>query len=99
MEKRALPLRVDRAPVEVAAYYVVAEALTNVTKYARAAHVRVGVTRQDGRLAVTVSDDGVGGADQAAGSGLRGLADRVEALDGRLTVRSTPGGGAIAAPT
>ena len=85
----------ERLPerVEAAAYYVVSEALTNVAKYARASVVRVEVQRPDDRLVVTVSDDGVGGADAAGGSGLRGLADRVEALGGRLDVASPPGAG------
>jgi PAS domain S-box-containing protein len=85
----------DRLPerVEAAAYYVVSEALTNVAKYARASVVRVAVEHPDGRLVVTVSDDGVGGADAGRGTGLRGLADRVEALGGRLDVSSPAGGG------
>jgi signal transduction histidine kinase len=81
------------APVEAAAYYVVAEAVTNVAKYAHASHATVSITRSNGRAMVTVSDDGVGGADAAAGSGLRGLAARVEALGGRLDVDSPPQGG------
>jgi signal transduction histidine kinase len=81
------------APVEAAAYYVVAEAVTNVAKYARASHATVSITQSNGRAKVTVSDDGVGGADPAAGSGLRGLAARVEALGGRLDVDSPPQGG------
>jgi PAS domain S-box-containing protein len=81
------------APVEAAAYYVVAEALTNVAKYARASEARIDVRRDDGRLVVEVADDGVGGADASKGSGLRGLADRVEALGGRLEVSSPAGGG------
>jgi len=85
----------ERLPenVEAAAYYVVAEALTNVAKYAQASAATVRVSRDNGRAVVEVADDGVGGADPAAGSGLRGLADRVEALDGRLAVESRPGGG------
>jgi signal transduction histidine kinase len=78
---------------EVAAYYVVAESLTNVAKYARASSAAVDVRQADGRLVVEVVDDGVGGADTRAGSGLRGLADRVEALGGRLRVWSPAGGG------
>ena len=74
-------------------YYVVAEALANVTKYARATGVDGARAREDGRAPFEVADDGVGGADPAAGSGLRGLADRVEALDGTLAVESPPGGG------
>ena len=80
-------------PVEAAAYYVVSEALTNVAKYAGASAARVGITRDDGVLVVEVADDGVGGADASRGSGLRGLADRVEALGGRLDVSSPEGSG------
>jgi signal transduction histidine kinase len=79
--------------VEVAAYYLVSEALTNVAKYAHASNASVAVTRDDGHLIVEVVDDGVGGADPSFGSGLRGLADRVEALDGRLRVWSPPSQG------
>jgi signal transduction histidine kinase len=80
-------------PVELAAYFVVCEALANVAKYARATTAAIRV-RQDGRLLrVEVADDGVGGADEALGSGLRGLADRVEALDGSLHVTSPAGAG------
>jgi PAS domain S-box-containing protein len=78
-------------PVEAAAYYLIAEALTNVTKYAGAATVRVRIAARAEGVFVEVSDDGVGGADPAGGSGLRGLADRVEALGGSLEV-SSPGG-------
>ena len=80
-------------PVEAAAYYVVSEALTNVTKYAEASDVRVHVFRDDGRAHVEVRDDGVGGAQEDRGSGLRGLADRVEALGGALWITSPPGEG------
>ena len=83
------------APVEVAAYYVVCESLTNVAKYAHAATVTVRVARQDDKLVVEVADDGVGGADAARGSGLCGLEARVEALGGRLHICSPPGGGTI----
>ena len=76
--------------VEAAAYYVVAEAITNVAKYARASRATVDIRRSNGSAMVTVSDDGVGGADPARGSGLRGLAARVEALNGRLDVDSPP---------
>jgi len=79
--------------VEVAAYYLVSEALTNVAKYARASTASVEVARDNGQLIVEVVDDGVGGADPSGGSGLRGLADRVEALDGRLRVWSPPAQG------
>ena len=80
-------------PVEAAAYYVVAEALTNVAKYASARAVSVSVTQRDGQALVEVRDDGVGGADRGRGSGLRGLTDRVEALGGQLLVESPPGRG------
>jgi signal transduction histidine kinase len=81
------------APVESAAYFVVAEALTNVARYADASRAEVSVVRDNGRVEVEVRDDGVGGADPAAGSGLRGLADRVAALDGLLQVESRAGEG------
>jgi len=96
---RRTPLRVavaddldERLPpqVETAAYYVVAESLTNVAKHARASAVDVRITRRNGVARVEVVDDGVGGANLERGSGLRGLADRVEALDGRLHVVSPP---------
>ncbi|HWT24802.1 MAG TPA: sensor histidine kinase [Solirubrobacteraceae bacterium] len=83
------------APVEAAAYFVVAEALTNVAKYADASRARVAVSRADGHAVVEIADDGVGGADPGRGSGLRGLADRVSALDGRLDVESPPGAGTV----
>ena len=83
------------APVEAAAYFVVAEALTNVAKYAQATHASVAVERRNGQAVVEVSDDGVGGADAGAGTGLTGLADRLAALDGRLEVVSPRGGGTI----
>ena len=83
------------APVESAAYFVVAEALTNVARYAEATRAEVSVSRVNGRVEVEVRDDGVGGADPAAGSGLRGLADRVAALDGRLEVTSPRGAGTV----
>jgi PAS domain S-box-containing protein len=80
-------------PVEVAAYYVVAEALTNAAKHAQASLVSVEADVLDGDLHVSIQDDGVGGANPAGGSGLVGLADRVEALGGRLALHSPPGGG------
>ncbi len=76
------------APVEAAAYYIVAETITNVAKYAQASRATVSIRRTNGTATVTVSDDGVGGADPSRGSGLRGLAARVEALNGRLAVES-----------
>jgi PAS domain S-box-containing protein len=80
-------------PVEAAAYYVVSEALTNVAKYAHVTSAAVTVGRANGRLVVEVRDNGIGGADPGSGTGLRGLADRVAALDGKLAVESAPGGG------
>ena len=80
-------------PVESAAYFVVSEGLANVAKYAQATQASVRVERVNGRVTVEVVDDGVGGADAAGGSGLRGLSDRLAALDGRLRVESPPGGG------
>ena len=94
-----VPVDLDVAPVavpqaaEAAAYFLCSEALTNVAKYASASRVAISVARHNGRLAVDVADDGVGGADPARGSGLRGLADRVEALGGTLRVDSRPGDG------
>jgi signal transduction histidine kinase len=82
-----------REPVEAAAYFVTAEALTNVAKYARASEASVELATEDDCLRVSVRDDGVGGADPSTGSGLRGLCDRVEALDGRLEIESPPGSG------
>ena len=79
--------------VEAAAYYVIAESLANVSKYADASEVTVRVSHENGCARIEVADDGVGGADAAGGSGLRGLADRVAALEGTLTVDSPPGGG------
>jgi signal transduction histidine kinase len=80
-------------PVEIAAYFVVSEALQNVTKYANAQSASVELKRVDGVVCVEIRDDGVGGADAAGGSGLRGLEDRVAALDGTLSVDSPPGRG------
>jgi signal transduction histidine kinase len=95
-----LPVEIDDVPderlpepVEAAAYYLIAEAITNVAKHAQASHVAVSVRHDNGRIVVEVADDGIGGADPGAGSGLHGLADRVEALHGHLRVDSPPGGG------
>ncbi|MFL5843919.1 MAG: sensor histidine kinase [Solirubrobacteraceae bacterium] len=93
VELLALPEERLAAPVESTAYFVVAEALTNVARYAHATHAEVEITRDDGLLVVEVRDDGVGGADPAQGSGLRGLADRVGAVDGRIDVESARGAG------
>jgi signal transduction histidine kinase len=85
----------ERLPeaVELAAYFVVAEALTNVAKYSEASHATVQVERNNGRVVVEVADDGIGGADPARGTGLRGLADRLAVLEGRLEVESAKGEG------
>jgi signal transduction histidine kinase len=80
-------------PIEAAIYYLVAEAITNVAKYAQATQATVAVGRSNGMATVVVSDDGVGGAEPNTGSGLVGLADRVEALGGRLRIESPPGRG------
>jgi len=79
--------------VEAAAYFVCAEGLANIAKYASASRAAIFVASQHARARVVVEDDGIGGADPARGSGLRGLADRVEALGGTLRVDSPPGGG------
>jgi signal transduction histidine kinase len=80
-------------PVELATYYVVAEALTNTVKHAHATVIDIEAAADAEVLRVRVCDDGVGGADTTGGSGLTGLTDRVEALGGRLTFTSPPGGG------
>jgi signal transduction histidine kinase len=99
-ERATLPVEiemdVDRrlpAPVEAAAYFLVAEALTNVSRYARATGAQVQIEVDDDDLVVTVTDDGVGGVDIAAGSGLRGLQDRLATVDGILEIDSPPGEG------
>jgi signal transduction histidine kinase len=80
-------------PLEMAAYYLVSESLANVAKYAHASSASVEVTRRAVDVLVEIADDGVGGADESRGTGLRGLADRVEALGGQLRVWSPAGGG------
>jgi signal transduction histidine kinase len=80
-------------PVEAAVYFVCSEAVANVVKYASASRVRVSVAADEERVTLRVEDDGIGGAALDAGSGLRGLADRVEALGGALSVDSPPGAG------
>jgi PAS domain S-box-containing protein len=82
-------------PVEAALYYVVSEGLANVAKYADATSATVSIFHEEGHVVAEIADDGVGGADPAAGSGLSGLADRVEALDGSLSVVSPVGGGTV----
>jgi signal transduction histidine kinase len=98
--RSALPVKLDlragrRLPehVEVAAYYVVSEALTNAVKHAHASGVHVELDAHDAIVRLAVRDDGIGGADPANGSGLVGLGDRVEALGGTLQVTSPAGGG------
>jgi signal transduction histidine kinase len=80
-------------PIEVAAYYVVSEALTNAAKHADASHVDIEASAQDSSLRLSIRDDGVGGAEPAHGSGLIGLRDRVEALGGLIEITSPPGHG------
>ncbi|HEX8100308.1 MAG TPA: ATP-binding protein, partial [Actinomycetota bacterium] len=99
-ERSPVPARILAAPmerfapgVEAAAYFVVSEALSNAAKHAEATEVTIGVQNVDFRLVVEVRDDGRGGADPAKGTGLRGLADRVAAVNGRLEVKSSPGDG------
>jgi signal transduction histidine kinase len=82
-------------PAEFAAYFVASEALANVAKYAHATAATVGVTRGAAAVVVEIADDGIGGADPGSGTGLRGLADRIEALHGRFRVSSPPDGGTI----
>jgi signal transduction histidine kinase len=101
-DRAPLPVEVGELPagqlpeqVELAAYFVVSEALANVAKHASAARASVTVSSGNGRLAVEVSDDGVGGADAALGTGLRGLGERLAAIGGQLDVESKPGRGTI----
>jgi PAS domain S-box-containing protein len=82
-------------PIEAAAYFTVAEALTNVAKYARATRAWVDVDQRDGCLCVEIGDDGAGGADLRPGSGLQGLRDRIAAVNGTLTIDSPPGAGTV----
>jgi signal transduction histidine kinase len=95
VEVQAVPDERLAAAVESTVYFVVAEALTNVTRYAHASHAEIEIGRQNGSLVVEVRDDGVGGADPEQGSGLRGLADRVSAVDGRIVVTGAPGAGTV----
>jgi signal transduction histidine kinase len=98
--RAALPVELDirtetRAadPIEVAAYYVASEALTNTTRHAHASHAHITVEQRDAHLHLSIRDDGIGGADPARGSGLIGLRDRVQALGGSIEVNSRPGEG------
>jgi signal transduction histidine kinase len=98
--RASVPVQISGVPaaalppaVEAAAYFVTAEALTNVTKYAHASEAFVHLCVERERLRLEVRDDGVGGADPSTGSGLRGLCDRVDALDGHFEVHSPSGGG------
>ena len=100
VDRSPVPVELDvdldeRVPetIEVAAYYLVSESLTNVAKYAHASRATVVIRRSAGDLVVEIADDGVGGADVSGGSGLKGLTDRIEALGGRLEVESPVGGG------
>jgi signal transduction histidine kinase len=95
-----VPVEIEKVPegrmptsVEAVAYFVVAESLTNMAKYADAEYATVRILRENGYAVVEIEDNGIGGADPSAGSGLRGLADRLAALDGRLEVDSPPGVG------
>jgi signal transduction histidine kinase len=94
-----LPVTVNTPPerfpeaIESTAYFIACEALANIAKYARASNAEISIQRKDGRLLVEITDDGIGGAKQNEGSGLAGLADRVAAVDGTLTVLSPPGHG------
>jgi signal transduction histidine kinase len=98
-DRSSLPVEVrgtiERVPdsVEAALFFVCAEALTNVAKHARASHASIELREGGGYALATIEDDGVGGASSGRGSGLRGLADRVEALGGLLRVESPPDGG------
>jgi signal transduction histidine kinase len=92
VELSATPARFEPA-IEAAAYFVCSEALANAAKHANAARVHIRIEQREARLRVVVEDDGVGSADPVRGSGLRGLADRLEAVGGRLRVESSPGRG------
>jgi len=94
----AIEVPADRLPpaIEATAYFVVAEALTNVAKHAHAAHAAVAARIEDGTLRVEVRDDGIGGV-RLEGSGIQGLADRLAAVDGRLEIESPARGGTLVA--
>jgi signal transduction histidine kinase len=99
-ERSRVPVMIAAAPeqslgesIEAAAYFLVSESLANCAKYARASSVRVSITQRNGDAVIDIDDNGVGGADPACGTGLRGLADRIQALDGTFWVASPVGGG------
>jgi len=101
-DSAALPVRIigasdERLPdaVEAGAYFVVAESITNAVKHANASGIEIRLQRMPGGLRIEIADDGRGGADPAAGTGLRGLSDRIEALGGRFSVADRPGGGTV----
>jgi signal transduction histidine kinase len=105
-ERSALPIELDvdlpqRPPpqVELAAYFICAEAVTNAAKHARASNLQISVTGADAGLRLHVTDNGIGGASPGADGGLLGLADRAAALGGSLTVTSPEGGGTTVAAT
>jgi signal transduction histidine kinase len=98
--RAALPTRLDVTvdrrlpdPIETGAYFMVSEALTNAAKHSHATEIRVFASYRGQRLTIEIGDDGIGSATPTGGSGLRGLADRIEALGGRFTVSSPPGRG------
>ena len=100
VQRAPLPVEIEAIPetrlpesAEVAAYYLVSEALANVAKHSRASRAKVAITRAGDGAIVEVTDDGIGGADVSRGSGLRGLEDRIGALGGTLAVDSRPGAG------
>jgi signal transduction histidine kinase len=100
--RSAVPIDLDvptnaRCPeaIEIAAYYVASEALANTMKHAQASHIEISLTTRNGSLLLSIRDDGVGGANPARGSGLTGLADRIEALGGSLHVHSAAGAGTL----
>jgi signal transduction histidine kinase len=89
-----LTVTIDRRPakaIETIAYYSVAELLTNISKHAQASRASIRISHAGGRLLVEVTDDGTGGADPTHGSGLRGIADRLRAIDATMTISSPPG--------
>jgi signal transduction histidine kinase len=104
--RSSLPVELDLGPdarfpqpIEIGAYYIVSEALTNAAKHASATRVRVALEQANGSVRLTIGDDGIGGADTTRGSGLIGLRDRVEALGGSIDVESAPGSGTSLAVT